>query len=96
MGVHMMAEGAIVSHSVTTKSGFRLINILLLNNNQHLLLQYSTYHHIIINTHTTITIMSWEITYKIPQTYTYLIEIFYTVITILQNIYAITAIANIH
>jgi hypothetical protein len=39
--------------------------------------------------------MTWEITYKIPQTYTYLIGISYTVITILQNIYAITARAQI-
>jgi hypothetical protein len=40
--------------------------------------------------------MPWEITYKIPQTHTYLIGISYTVITILQNIYAITTIADIH
>jgi hypothetical protein len=40
--------------------------------------------------------MSWEITYRIPQTYTYLNGIFYTVITILQNIYAITAMADIY
>jgi hypothetical protein len=40
--------------------------------------------------------MPWEITYKIPQTHIYSIEIFYTVITILQNIYAITAIADNH
>jgi hypothetical protein len=40
--------------------------------------------------------MLWEITYKIPQTYTYLIGIYYTVITILQNIYAITAGTDIH
>jgi hypothetical protein len=40
--------------------------------------------------------MSWEITYKIPQTYTYLIVIWYTVITILQNIYEITAETDIH
>jgi hypothetical protein len=40
--------------------------------------------------------MSWEITYEIPQTYAYLIGILYTVITILQNIYAITAMADIH
>jgi hypothetical protein len=37
-----------------------------------------------------------EITYKIPQTYTYLIGIFHTVITILQDIYTITAMAEIH
>jgi hypothetical protein len=41
--------------------------------------------------------MPWEITYKIPQTYTYLIGICYTVITILQDIiYEITAVADIH
>jgi hypothetical protein len=40
--------------------------------------------------------MPWEITYKIPQTYTYLIGICYTVITILQNIYEITTVADIH
>jgi hypothetical protein len=40
--------------------------------------------------------MPCEITYKITQTYTYLIGIFYIVITILQNIYAITAGADIH
>jgi hypothetical protein len=40
--------------------------------------------------------MPWEIIYKIPQTYTYLIVIWYTVITILQNIYEITAEADIH
>jgi hypothetical protein len=40
--------------------------------------------------------MLWEITYKIPQAYTYLIGIFYTVITILQNVYEITAMADIH
>jgi hypothetical protein len=40
--------------------------------------------------------MPWEITYKIPQTYTSLIGIFYTVITILQNIYTITTMADIH
>jgi hypothetical protein len=34
--------------------------------------------------------------YKIPHTYTYLIGICYTVITILQNIYEITAEADIH
>jgi hypothetical protein len=38
--------------------------------------------------------MPWEITYKIPQTHTYLIGILYTVIIILQNIYAITAMAD--
>jgi hypothetical protein len=40
--------------------------------------------------------MPWEITYKIPQTHTYLIGILYTVITILQNIYTITTMADIH
>jgi hypothetical protein len=40
--------------------------------------------------------MPWEITYEIPQKHTYLIGILYTVITILQNIYAITAMADIH
>jgi hypothetical protein len=33
---------------------------------------------------------------KIPQTYTYLIGIFYTVITILQNIYEIIAMVDIY
>jgi hypothetical protein len=40
--------------------------------------------------------MPWEITYKIPQTHTYLIRILYTVITTLQNIYTITAMADIY
>jgi hypothetical protein len=40
--------------------------------------------------------MPWEITYKIPQTHTYLMGILYTVVTILQNIYTITAMADIH
>jgi hypothetical protein len=40
--------------------------------------------------------MPWEITYKIPQTHTYLMGILYTIITILQNIYTITAMADIH
>jgi hypothetical protein len=40
--------------------------------------------------------MTWKITYRIPQTYTYLIGNFYTVITILQNIYAINAGGDIH
>jgi hypothetical protein len=31
--------------------------------------------------------MPWEITYKIPQTHTYLIGNLYTVITILQYLY---------
>jgi hypothetical protein len=39
--------------------------------------------------------MPWEITYKIPQTYAYLIGILYTVITILQINYTITARADI-
>jgi hypothetical protein len=89
-----------MAYTATPKSGFgyehRLINTLLLNNDQHSLLQYSTYHHITIYTYTTITIMPWENTYKIPQTHTYLMGIFHTVITILQNIYTITAMADIH
>jgi hypothetical protein len=40
--------------------------------------------------------MLGKITYKISQTYTYLIGICYTVITILQNIYAITVGADIY
>jgi hypothetical protein len=40
--------------------------------------------------------MPWEITYKIRQPHTYLIGIFYTVITTLQNIYTITAMADIY
>jgi hypothetical protein len=74
----------------------RIFDTLLLTNDQHSLLQNSIYHHIPLNTYTTITIMPWEITYKIPQTHTYLIGILYTVITTLQNIYTITAMADIH
>jgi hypothetical protein len=76
MGVHMMVEGAVVSRGpvpmhprliVTSKSRFGYItNTLLLNNDQHSLPQYSTYHFIIFNTYTTINIIPWEITYKIP------------------------------
>jgi hypothetical protein len=40
--------------------------------------------------------MPWEMDYKIPQTYTYSIVILYTVLTTLQNIYTITAMADIH
>jgi hypothetical protein len=40
--------------------------------------------------------MPWEITYKIPQTHTYLIGILYAVITTLQNIYTITIMADMH
>jgi hypothetical protein len=40
--------------------------------------------------------MPWKITYKIPQTHTYLMGILYTIITIIQNIYTITAMADIH
>jgi hypothetical protein len=40
--------------------------------------------------------MPLEITYKIPQTYTDLIGILYIVVTILQNIYKINTIADIH